>query len=157
MALIDTILPWAQVLQSLIILAAAGTLYLTYRQVRLRKEQSTTQFEDDLTREYRELARRLPVKALLGDELTDEELEENFKHFYYYVDLCNEQIFLRHEERVSPETWENWCDGIESNLTRPAFRETWEEIKKRSDGSFQELRRLERSGFQTDPAEWDQI
>jgi hypothetical protein len=129
---------------------------LTYRQVKLRKEQATTQFEDELSREYRELARELPVKALLGDELTEDEFEEQFPDLYYYVDLSNEQVFLRFEERVSRETWENWQDGIESNLSRPAFQMAWEEIKERSD-TFQELRRLERNNFETDPAEWDQI
>ncbi|GAA2665287.1 hypothetical protein GCM10010436_95740 [Paractinoplanes durhamensis] len=96
------------------------------------------------------------MKALLGDELTEEEFKDQFSDLYYYVDLSNEQVFLRFEERVSKETWENWQAGIESNLNRPAFRMAWNEIKERSN-SFQELRRLEQNDFQTDPAEWDQI
>ena len=156
MDLIDTLRIWAPIIQSGAVVVAVGTVFLTYRQVKLRKEQATTQFEDELSREYRELARELPVKALLGDELTDEEFKEEFPDLYYYVDLSNEQVFLRFEERVSKETWENWQDGIESNLKRPAFRMAWNEIKDRSD-TFQELRRLEQNDFQTDPAEWDQI
>jgi len=156
MDLIDALRIWAPIIQAGAVVVAVGTVFLTYRQVKLRKEQATTQFEDDLSREYRELARELPVKALLGDELTDEEFEEQFPDLYYYVDLSNEQVFLRFEERVSKETWENWQDGIESNLKRPAFRMAWNEIKDRSD-TFQELRRLEQNDFQTDPAEWDQI
>jgi len=156
MDLIDALRIWAPIIQAGAVVVAVGTVFLTYRQVKLRKEQATTQFEDDLSREYRELARELPVKALLRGELTDEEFEEQFPDLYYYVDLSNEQVFLRLEERVSKETWENWQDGIESNLGRPAFRMAWNEIKDRSD-TFQELRRLEQNGFQTDPAEWDQI
>lgn len=156
MDLIDALRIWAPIIQAGAVVVAVGTVFLTYRQVKLRKEQATTQFEDELSREYRELAQELPVKALLGDELTDEEFKEEFPDLYYYVDLSNEQVFLRFEERVSKETWENWQDGIESNLKRPAFRMAWKEIKDRSD-TFQELRRLEQSDFQTDPAEWDQI
>ena len=156
MDLIDALRIWAPIIQAGAVVVAVGTVFLTYRQVKLRKEQATTQFEDELSREYRELARELPVKALLGDELTDEEFKEEFPDLYYYVDLSNEQVFLRFEERVSKETWENWQDGIESNLNRPAFRMAWSEIKDRSD-TFQELRRLEQNDFQTDPAEWDQI
>jgi hypothetical protein len=156
MDLIDALRIWAPIIQAGAVVVAVGTVFLTYRQVKLRKEQATTQFEDELSREYRELARELPVKALLGDELTDEEFKAEFPDLYYYVDLSNEQVFLRFEERVSKETWENWQDGIESNLKRPAFRMAWNEIKDRSD-TFQELRRLEQNDFQTDPAEWDQI
>ena len=156
MDLIDALRIWAPIIQAGAVVVAVGTVFLTYRQVKLRKEQATTQFEDELSREYRELARELPVKALLGDELSDEEFKEQFPDLYYYVDLSNEQVFLRFEERVSKETWENWQDGIESNLKRPAFRMAWNEIKDRSD-TFQELRRLEQNDFQTDPAEWVQI
>jgi hypothetical protein len=156
MDLIDALRIWAPIIQAGAVVVAVGTVFLTYRQVKLRKEQATTQFEDELSREYRELARELPVKALLGDELSDEEFKEQFPDLYYYVDLSNEQVFLRFEERVSKETWENWQDGIESNLKRPAFRMAWNEIKDRSD-TFQELRRLEQNDFQTDSAEWDQI
>lgn len=153
---IDILGTWAPIIQAGAIVVAVGTVWLTYRQVKLRKEQATTSFEDELSREYRELARDLPVKVLLGDELDESEFEENFQELYYYIDLSNEQVFLRFEGRVSKETWENWQAGIESNLNRPAFREAWEQIKARSE-SFDELRRLERKNFQTDPADWDQI
>lgn len=156
MGWIEVLRTWAPIIQALAIIGAVATVWLTYQQVKLRKEQATTQFEDELSREYRELARELPVKALLGDELTEDEFDEEFPDLYYYVDLSNEQVFLRFEERVSKETWESWQDGIESNLNRPAFQMAWEEVKERSN-AFQELRRLERNDFETDPAEWDRI
>jgi hypothetical protein len=68
--------------------------------------------------------------------------------------LTNEQIFLRQVGRVRKNTWQNWRDGIKSNLSRPTFHRAWEEIKARSNGSFQELRRLERENFKSDPANW---
>src|SRR5271169_107404 len=41
--------------------------------VRKSTQQARTDFEDDLSREYRELARCIPVKAHLGQELGEEE------------------------------------------------------------------------------------
>jgi len=37
------------------------------------EEGEETNFEDDLAREYRQLARGIPTKALLGEELTPKE------------------------------------------------------------------------------------
>jgi len=64
-------------------------------QVRKSTQQARTNFEDDLSREYRELARCIPVKAHLGQDLGEEEFEQAFPRLYQYIDLTNEQIFLR--------------------------------------------------------------
>ena len=48
-------------------------------QVRKSTQQARTDSEDDLSREYRELARSFPVKAHLGQELGEEELEQAFR------------------------------------------------------------------------------
>lgn len=117
------------------------------------RKQAATSFEDGLAKEYRELAQRLPVDALLGDPVPDAEYQEAFDGFYRYIDLCNEQVFLRQMRRLREETWMDWCQGIQSNLRKPAFARAWEEIKQRTS-SFAELRRLEASGFKADPAFW---
>lgn len=57
--------------------------------------QNRTNFEDELSREYRELARSIPVKVHLGEVLSPEEFEQAFPRLYQYIDLTNEQIFLR--------------------------------------------------------------
>jgi hypothetical protein len=109
-----------------------------------------------MAREYRELTARIPTKAMLRAELTDDEYERALDELYHYIDLSNDQVFLRQRERISLATWENWRDGIRSNLNRPAFARAWREIKERSD-NFSELRRLEAGGFQSDPAEWREV
>jgi hypothetical protein len=129
---------------SLGILAAAWQLWLTHR-------QQIVQFEDTLNREYRELAERLPVKAHFGESLSDKEHVKKLEEFYRYIDLTNEQVFLRQRGRVSKKTWVMWRDGIRSNFRRPAFKAAWEEIKRRSNGDFKELRALEASNFSADP------
>lgn len=94
-------------------------------------------------------------KALLGGKLTSDELEESLRHFYQYIDLSNDQIFLRQQERVSVKTWENWRDGIKSLMEMPAFSEAWNTIKEKPTTKFDELRRLEASNYQDDPYNWN--
>ncbi len=118
------------------------------------RKQFKTQFEDGLVEEYRTIARNLPIGALLGDELDDETIEDNLKWFYCYIDLSNEQVFLRREGRVSRETWKNWEDGIESQLSRPAFERAWKQIKEESGKNFQDIQKVNDKEFDTDPNNW---
>ena len=126
---------------------AAGALVLAHRQAR-------TTFEDSLNREYRETARALPLSALLGKELPSNQMEEALPDFYRYVDLCNEQVYLRMKGRVRASTWREWRSGIENNLKRPAFRKAFERIREESHADFDELAELIDSGFHEDPRRW---
>jgi hypothetical protein len=149
---------WKDVPQWVSALAAvvsACGLFLAFWQLKLMKRVADTQFEDNLAREYRELAARLPTKAMLGEELTEDEHKQALDEFIHYIDLSNEQAFLRQCKRISLATWVNWRDGIRSNLQRPAFARAWKEIKDRS-GNFAELHRLESEQFESDPADWKQ-
>jgi hypothetical protein len=145
---------WLELITALASLATAIGVLLAWWQIRLAKQQATTQFEDNIVREYREIALRLPVKALLEEQLDDAEYLQELENFYHYIDLTNEQIFLRQQNRINVKTWENWRDGIKSNLAKPAFKRAWDEIKLRAPDSFEELRRLELVDFKTDPVKW---
>ncbi len=146
-----TLLDGAQLLASA---ATAVGVLVTAWQLRSTSRQALTTFEDSLSREYREIARELPVDALLGQELSRETLAEARVPFFRYFDLTNEQVFLRQMGRVCTETWESWREGIQSNLHRPAFAAAWADFKSKSDGSLQELMRLEAEKFRSDPADW---
>lgn len=138
------------------VLGSVGTtlaVLIAAWQVRSSTQQARTAFEDELSREYRELARRIPIDALLGETIADEEFDRVFPALYQYLDLTNEQIFLRMNGRIRSSTWRDWRDGIQSNLTRPAFAKAWDMVKSRS-GNFDELRRLEGEDFTGDPREW---
>lgn len=117
--------------------------------------QARTDFEDALSRDYRDTIRSLPIEALLGETLTEELMDRHLADFYRYIDLSNEQVFLRKEGRIRTKTWKNWSDGIKDNLKKPAFAHAWRSIKLRAKDSFEELRRLERSEYRADPKEWD--
>ncbi len=123
------------------IATAIGVLFAAW-QLWLGHRQSVTNFEDAVAREYRELAAKFPTKALLGEELTDEEYEGAFDEFYHYFDLCNEQVFFSQRRRLSRATWKFWRDGIASNLRRPAFRRAWRDVCSRANSDFSELKEL---------------
>lgn len=141
---------WVSAIAAII---SAFAVLFAIRQLRLMKHIAITEFEDNMAREYRELAARLPTKARLGEELTEGEYQNALDEFIHYIDLSNEQVFLRQRNKISLSTWVYWRDGIRSNLNRPSFKRAWEEIKTCSD-NFSELRRLEKENYQSDPAEW---
>lgn len=131
-----------EILSALSNIATAIAVVVAARQLLLTKRQAITAFEDSLAKEYRDIAGKLPTKALLGDPLDEKEFADHFDELYHYFDLCNEQAFLRKAGRVSDKTWDFWRDGIASNLKRPAFERAWSEIACRSNGDFEELREL---------------
>ncbi len=92
------------------------------------KNLASAQFEDELQREYRNLCGQLPVKAFLGDALTEEELKSALSDFYRYFHLSNSQLFLWSQGRISTETWQMWANGMAGNFELPAFQQAWDAI-----------------------------
>jgi hypothetical protein len=131
-----------EVLSAIANIATAGAVFFAAIQLWFSHAQAVTAFEDSLAKEYRELASKLPTKALLGEPLSNDEHSKSFDEMYHYFDLCNEQIFLKQAGRVTDKTWIFWQDGIASNLKRPAFERAWSEIAARSNGDFSELRSI---------------
>lgn len=113
--------------------------------------QST--FEDSLDQQYRALIKDIPVDALIGKEVIDSKKDETRELIYNYLDLCNEQIFLRKRNRISKETWLDWCAGMKSNLEKTAFKDVWSEVKMKSNFSF--LEELEKTKYNSDPVTWE--
>ena len=145
---------WIDLLTTLGSGATALGVFLAWWQIRESRRQAVTAFEDTMASQYRSLVQEIPVEALLGEALDEKIYRENLSEFYHYIDLTNEQIFLRTRGRISREAWENWCDGIRTILGKPAFARAWQEISDRSPGSFEELRRLVNCGYAEDPIEW---
>lgn len=123
-------------------IAAAAALFVAAWQLVLVSNQNVTSFEDSFAREYRELVAKIPTKVFLNDPLTEDEYIQYFDEMYHYIDLCNEQAFLRKSGRISEKTWIFWKDGIASNLRRPSFERAWSEIAHRANGDFSELREI---------------
>ena len=143
-----------------IISAAASTatalgIFVAGWQLYLGKRQAVLAFEDDLTRQYREIIQRIPIRALLDEN--PEPSDEVLAAVYQYVDLCNEQIFLRQSNRVTEATWDSWRQGMKSNFAREPFRGAWVEIKEKARKDFEELRYLEQRNFEGDPRSWSSL
>ncbi len=113
------------------------------------------QFEDSLDQQYRNLSKGIPVDALIGKEVPDNKWPEARELIYNYLDLCNEQVFLRQKRRVRRDTWLDWCAGIQSNLQKPAFNKVWMEVKSEAPMSFSFLEYLEAKDFAIDPVKWN--
>jgi hypothetical protein len=135
------------------VVTAVGVVVAAVSLVNTRRQARTT-FEDKLAEEYRQITRDLPTAALLGEILTDDEITKHLPNFYQYFDLTNYQIFLRQRGRVSRKTWKFWVDGIKTNLERPSFAHSWDDVSRRSATDFSELRRLIRDDFKHDPKRW---
>lgn len=134
------------------LLTAVGVL-LGALQVRQSVRQARVDFEDDLSREFRELSKAIPPIARFDGQMTDTEFNAAFPAIYQYFDLTNEQVFLRMNGRIGRTTWLDWCQGIRATLAKPAFRRAWVQVLDTST-SFSELRRLASGQFQEDPYYW---
>ena len=120
-------------------------------------EQSKTTFEDSLTKEYREIIRKIPYKALVGDKLNGDEKNEAFNEIFNYMDICNEQIFLRMSGRVRISTWLNWQEGMETNFSLSIFEIVSKEVFDKLPSNFKELKRVQESKYNTDPKKWKNV
>jgi hypothetical protein len=128
---------WVQAVASV---ATAGGVLLAWWQLLTTKRIAATEFEDQLTTQYREIVRALPIEALLGEQLSEEAHVRALPNFYYYFDLSNEQAFLYRARRIQPHTWNDWLEGIHENLRRPAFAKAWAEVSRRAPDTFDDLR-----------------
>jgi hypothetical protein len=129
-----------EVLSALSNVATAIGVGVAAWQLFTTRQQAATTFEDSLTSQYRSLIERLPVEVLFGEPLNPQTQTDLLSHFYRYFDLCNEQAFLRKKGRISDQTWENWKDGITTNMNRPAFAVAWAEVASRAQEDFEHLR-----------------
>jgi hypothetical protein len=124
------------------VLFGAGQLMLT-------RSTSRTSFEDNISRQYRELIKPQLSEALLGPLKAEE--RGLVSRYYEYLDLCNEQVFLRMQGRVRRRTWAEWVSGIEGNLSRAPLSDAWT-IARDQLPEFQEMRLLHET--RTDPRLW---
>lgn len=139
---------------SLVSVATAAGVLIAAFQLRMSSKIAQSEFEDSIDQQYRDLARGIPVDALIGKSVADDKNEMTRELIYNYLDLCNEQIFLRLKKRVRKDTWRDWCTGMEPNLSKPEFEKVWSEVKLEAPQTFTFLERLEKNSFKDDPLKW---
>jgi hypothetical protein len=139
---------------SLVSLATAAGVLIAAFQLRISSKIAQTEFEDSIDQQYRQLSKDIPVDALIGKSVSEEKKDMTRELVYNYLDLCNEQIFLRKRRRIRKDTWTDWCNGIASNIEKPEFKRVWLEIKQESPETFTFLEKLEKANFSEDPVTW---
>ena len=135
-------------------IATAIGVFVAAYELRETQKIAQTEFEDSLDQQYRELARDIPVDALIGKTVSVEKKEITRELIYNYLDLCNEQISLRAKKRIRKDSWLDWSLGIKAHLEKTEFKTIWEEIKAESPGTFTFLEKLEKTNYSKDPAQW---
>ncbi|TQV88213.1 hypothetical protein [Aliikangiella coralliicola] len=130
---------------------AIGVIFGAW-QIRLSKKQSQAAFEDHFDQQYRELTMEIPVDVLIGKVPQKEDEMRVRELIYNYLDLTNEQVYLRAKGRISKLTWVSWSSGIKAHLERPAFKRVFEEIKTNSNFTY--LEKLVSQDYQADPKSW---
>ncbi|OUS30505.1 hypothetical protein A9Q99_06005 [Gammaproteobacteria bacterium 45_16_T64] len=133
------------------IATGVGVLFGAW-QIRLSKKQAQAEFEDHLDQQYRILSMDIPVDVLIGKEPKAEEKAMVRELVYNYLDLSNEQVYLRAKGRITQYTWLSWSSGIKAHLERPAFKAVFDEVSEMS--GFTYLEKLVRLDFDTDPISW---
>lgn len=142
------------------VMAAAATaigVVIAAWQIRRNAEQTRTSFEDSLNKEYLQLMRPIPLKILIGEEVTENEAETAREAIYNYLDFCNQQIYLRKQKRIRKATWMEWQEGMKINMTLPMFEEVAQMVFAKLPNIFSELKKVQEKSFNTDPAKWDRL
>lgn len=142
------------------ILTACGLIFIGWElKVAQQSAQDTqkiaqAEFEDSIDVQYRQLAKEIPVDILFGLPIPEENYKEIRELIYNYLDLSNEQVYLRKINRVSKERWIGWREGIKEHLQKEGFKQVWEEVKQNIPHTFRYLEMLEKNNFQSGPRKW---
>lgn len=130
---------WADVAALATMIGGAGII-LAFLQLRHQSDVARSTFENLFVVQYQQLIQRLPIMALLGEKLNDDDRKTYLQEFYHYVDLCNTQAYHRSQRRISDATWKEWEDGIQANFRRPELKLVWSFIAAKSPDEFTDLR-----------------
>jgi len=133
------------ILEALAYISAAVVAPLVWWQIRCVKKQATTSFEDSLTDHYRRIIENIAIEIWLGPDLDTLELEPKKRcreAIYRYIDLCQDQVFLHDNGRITDATWAEWGPGIKGNMSIAAFKEVLNEVQAKLPNSFSEPRKF---------------
>ena len=97
-------------------------------QVRFNHTQAKLSFEDDLNREYRNIAESLPLDTFHRNPDVSKALSSaEQKAMFRYFDLSNEQLRLAATSgRITGPTAAAWREGIRDNMSLRRFQEAWD-------------------------------
>lgn len=147
---------WIGLVNAIASVATAIGVLLAGWQIRTAKQAARSEFENGLAQQYRDIIKKIPIEALLGKKLDARQWNNTLDDFFRYIDLSNEQVFLRQHNRISKATWRLWSEGIKLKLELESFRDAWGYFKQEAPESFKELQMLElKENFKSDPLKWN--
>lgn len=127
---------------------------IAFVQIFRSNTQQRVIFEGSINKEYRDIIQRIPYKALINEDIGLVEIDAVNNEIYNYMDLCNEQVYLRISNRVCKKTWNNWQEGMRTNFELKTFNDTLTEVFEKLPSNFNELQRVKALDFSTDPKQW---
>jgi len=136
-----SITSWSDI-ASIATLLGGASIFFALLQLRQQSDVARSTFENLFVAQYQQLIQQLPIMALLGHELSDNDRRKYLQEFYHYVDLCNTQAYHYTHGRISESTWREWREGIEANFRRPELQMVWSYIAEKSPNEFSDLRAL---------------
>ena len=126
---------WINAFISLLgLLVAGGGLIAVCVQVRQVRNQLKLQNYSEYTRRYAEIVFRLP-EEVNDENFSLDEREDRpqiMRVFRAFFDLCFEEYDLHNRKLVDEDAWQIWSGGIETAMSRPAFRQAWQVVRDTS-------------------------
>ena len=77
---------WPEIIKLSASVAIAIGVGIAAYQILQTKRQSVISFEDDFTCQYREIIQRIPIKALLNEDLGEDDFQTALNDIYNYID-----------------------------------------------------------------------
>jgi len=100
-------------------------------QMRALRKQLALQTYSDYTKRYQEIILHFPEEINQDDfDLSSRtDRPKVMRYMRAYFDLCFEEYDLSERKLIPTQIWQSWLGGIEFALSKPAFRQAWDQIK----------------------------
>lgn len=100
-------------------------------QMRALRRQLVLQTYSDYTKRYQEIILHFPEEINQSDfSLSSRDDRSSIMRcMRAYYDLCYEEHDLSKRKLIDKQIWQSWFGGMQFALSKPAFRQAWEQIK----------------------------
>jgi hypothetical protein len=114
---------------ALVTLAGVVVVYL---QLRALSQQIKLQHFSDYTKRYQEIALHFPEDINVSNFVLTgrEDYNQTMRYMRAYFDLSYEEWDLSQKKLIDPAFWGTWKSGIEFALSKPAFQQGWQAIRR---------------------------
>jgi hypothetical protein len=104
-------------------------IYFSRKQMKTLNNHLKLDFFADYTKRYQEIMLNLPDDISQPDfnfkNLKKKERAKIYRYMRAYFDLCSEEYELHLSNYIDENIWQNWEQGIKSNLAKKAFIQAW--------------------------------